>query len=459
MIDHTIAAIATPLGEGGIHIIRLSGQEALSIVGGLFQAQDGTPTESLEPQRAYFGELRDPGSGQPVDEILLLFFRGPRSYTCEDVVEIHCHGGAWVTSRILQLVLDAGARIAEPGEFTRRAFLNGRLDLTQAEAVADIIHAASNQGLSSALAQLKGKLSERLNESYNRLLAVLSQLEVAIDFPEEGLEFEIKKELEKQVDRVQQGIDQLTGTFRQGRIFREGLRVALVGKPNVGKSSLLNALLQEDRAIVTPHPGTTRDVLEERVRIRDIHMVILDTAGLRHAPQPIEEQGIARTRATLEQADLALMLFDGSQPLDDNDDLLIQEVADKSKLAVLNKSDLPQKIDATGLLNKLAVDSVVTLSAATGNGLDTLMDRIHDHAMGGRTPGQEVVITRERHRQALEKTSQALGQVSQSLSEDRSEDLVAVDLNMALDHLGSLLGKTLMDDLLDRIFSDFCIGK
>ena len=236
----------------------------------------------LEPQRVVYGNLIDPANGQAVDEVLLIRFRAPHSYTGEDVIEIHGHGGAYVSSKILQLVLDQGARLAEPGEFTRRAFLNGRLDLSQAEAVADVIHAASDKALTSALAQLKGQLSEKLNALYDALLQVLAQLEAAIDFPEEGLEFTQKQKLEQNIQNTNTEIKKLVDSYRQGKIYREGLRVALVGKPNVGKSSLLNALLQEDRAIVTPHPGTTRDTLEERVRIKDIHITIVDTAGLRH---------------------------------------------------------------------------------------------------------------------------------------------------------------------------------
>ena len=458
-VRRTITAIATPVGEGGIHIIRISGPEAVPIASALFQPQGVKQVTDLEPQKVVHGNLIDPASSQTVDEVLLIRFNAPHSYTGEDVIEIHGHGGAYVSSKILQLVLDQGARLAEAGEFTRRAFTNGRLDLSQAEAVADVIHAASDKALTSALAQLKGQLSEKLNTLYDALVQVLAQLEAAIDFPEEGLEFTQKQKLDQNIQGANAEIKKLVDSYRQGKIYREGLRVALVGKPNVGKSSLLNALLQEDRAIVTPHPGTTRDTLEERVRIKDIHITIVDTAGLRHEAGEIEEHGIERTRNALAQSDLALVIFDGAHALDTNDAMLIKEVADKKKLVLLNKSDLPTVIDRDSLLKKLGETIALDVSAVKGKGLDGLHEALYQSALGGKTSGESLVITRERHRQALAQTQEALERVSQSLQEDRSEDLIAVDLNIALEHLGGILGKTFVDDLLDQIFKDFCIGK
>jgi len=458
-MSDTIAALATPVGEGGIHIIRISGPDAPAIALTLFQSADGKTADDLEPQRVCYGNLIEPATGQPVDEVLLIRFRAPRSYTGEDVIEIHGHGGAYVSSKILQLVLDQGARAAEPGEFTRRAFLNGRLDLSQAEAVADVIHAASDKALTSALAQLQGRLSEKLNALYDVLVQVLAQLEAAIDFPEEGLEFQQKQQLDKNIQSTHAEIKKLVDSYRQGKIYREGLRVAIVGKPNVGKSSLLNALLQEDRAIVTPYPGTTRDTLEERVRIQDIHITIVDTAGLRHRPGEIEQHGIERTRHALAQADLALVIFDRSQALDDNDAMLIQEVNEQPKLVLLNKSDLPQKLNRADLKKLAGGPAPLELSATEGKGLEGLREALYQSALEGRTSSEDIVITRERHRQALAQAQSSLQRVSQSLQADLSEDLIAVDLNIALEHLGGILGKTFVDDLLDQIFVDFCIGK
>jgi tRNA modification GTPase len=458
-MSDTITAIATPIGEGGIHIIRISGPETVNIASALFQPQGGKKVADLETQRVVYGNLIDPANNQTVDEVLLIRFRAPHSYTGEDVIEIHGHGGAYVSSKILQLVLDQGARLAEAGEFTRRAFLNGRLDLSQAEAVADVIHAASDKALTSAVAQLKGQLSEKLNALYDALVQVLAQLEAAIDFPEEGLEFTQKQKLDQNIQGTNAEIKKLVDSYRQGKIYREGLRIALVGKPNVGKSSLLNALLQEDRAIVTPHPGTTRDTLEERVRIKDIHITIVDTAGLRHEAGEIEEHGIERTRHALAQSDLALVIFDGSHALDTNDAMLIKEVANKKKLVLLNKSDLTFKVDESSLLKKLGEKQALNISATEGKGLEGLREALYESALGGKTSSEAVVITRERHRQALAQAQSSLERVSQSLQEDRSEDLIAVDLNIALEHLGGILGKTFVDDLLDQIFNDFCIGK
>ena len=459
-MSDTIAALATPPGEGGIHIIRISGKDAPGIASALFQAKGEVNVADMEAHRVYYGNAVDPATGQAVDEALLIRFRAPHSYTGEDVFEIHGHGGAYVSSKILQLVIDQGARPAEAGEFTRRAFLNGRLDLSQAEAVADVIHAASDKALAAALQQLKGQLSEKLKALYDALVQVLAQLEAAIDFPEEGLAFQQKQQLDQRVQNVTAEMGKLVDSYRQGKIYREGLRVAIVGKPNVGKSSLLNALLQEDRAIVTPHPGTTRDTLEERVRIRDIHITIVDTAGLRHRPGEIEQHGIERTRHALAQADLALVIFDRSQALDDNDAMLIQEVNEQPKLVLLNKSDLPVKVDKYSILNKLGEGPApLELSATEGKGLDGLHEALYQTAMAGQTSGGAVVITRERHRSALAGARDALGRVSQSLQQDLSEDLIAVDLNDALEHLGGILGKTFVDDLLDQIFNDFCIGK
>ncbi|MBT4899374.1 MAG: tRNA uridine-5-carboxymethylaminomethyl(34) synthesis GTPase MnmE, partial [Nitrospina sp.] len=360
-MNDTITAIATPPGEGGLSIIRISGEDALRIAMILFHPAKSN--SDLTPQKVVFGEIRDPETNQCRDEVLLTFFKAPKSYTAEDVIEISAHGGTLITKKILALVLAQGARLAEPGEFTRRAFTNGRLDLTQAEAVADVIESASDKALNSAMAQLKGGLSSRLSALHETLLNAQSQLEASIDFSEDGLTFQSRSDTQKQIQQVESELKELVDSFRQGKIVREGMQVTLVGKPNVGKSSLLNALLQEDRAIVTPIAGTTRDTLEERVRIKDIHIVIIDSAGLRNNPEMIEEQGIQRTRSALERSDLAIVVFDASEPLDDNDKLLMQEIGQKPKLVVLNKSDLPSSWQSQQLETFLAGEQPITLSA------------------------------------------------------------------------------------------------
>jgi len=457
-MNDTIAAIATPAGEGGVSIIRISGEQSLSIVSRLFHSRRNLPDE-LRPHHVYFGEIRDPATARCLDEALVIYFKAPKSYTAEDVIEINTHGGIFVTSRILQLILDEGARLAEPGEFTRRAFLNGRIDLSQAEAVTDLIHASSERALRSAVSQLKGDLSRQLHAMYDRLLAVLAQLEASIDFSEEGLKFQKREDSLKEIQSLQNELQTLIETYRQGKIFREGAAVALVGKPNVGKSSLLNALLREDRAIVTPMPGTTRDTLEERVRIRDIHINIIDAAGLRENPEIIEQEGILRARAALERSDLALVIFDASQPLDDNDNLLIKYILGKNALVALNKSDLPQAWDEAELRSHFPEAAPIKISATTLLGLDELADAIYRFVMGDRSLQETVVISRERHRQGLVAARDALKKSCESFAQGLSEEFVAVDIQVALDCLGAILGKTFAEDLLDQIFGEFCIGK
>ena len=458
-MNDTITAIATPPGEGGLGIIRISGEKALDMALKLFHPATGKIMQEPAPQKVLFGEIRNPASGQCVDEVLLTFFKAPKSYTAEDVIEISAHGGTWITTKILELVLAQGARLAEPGEFTRRAFTNGRLDLTQAEAVADVIESASDKALNSALSQLKGGLSKRLNTLHESLLSAQAQLEASIDFSEDGLTFESRETTEKNIHQVEQELRKLVDTFRHGKIVREGMRVTLVGKPNVGKSSLLNALLQEDRAIVTPIAGTTRDTLEERARIKDIHITLIDSAGLRDNPEMIEEEGIERTRAALQKADLALVMFDTSEPLDDNDQLLMQEVGEKPRLIVLNKSDIPAAWQPEQIKNILAGDEPLVMSVKSGAGFDSLKDSIYQKAIAGERAGESLIITRERHRDHLQQAAHSLHNAVNSLSGGLSEELVAVDVTLAMEHLGIILGKTFEEDLLDKIFGQFCIGK
>ena len=456
-MNDTIAALATPHGEGGISVIRISGEKALTVAANLFHSASSIlPPPS---QKVLFGEIRDPDSGQVIDEVLLTYFKKPNSYTGEHVVEISGHGGTLVSTTLLQLILKQGARLAEPGEFTRRAFIHGRLDLTQAEAVADLIDAASTKALNAAVSQLKGGLSERINKLFEQLLAVQAQLEAAIDFSEEGLTFQSRETTGRQIEDVKKEMLLLVKSFRQGKIIREGMRVTLVGKPNVGKSSLLNSLVQEDRAIVTDIPGTTRDTLEERVRIKDIHIVVVDSAGLRNNPEMIEEEGIRRTRIALEQSDLALVLFDPSQPIDSNDELLMNEVGDKLRCVLFNKSDLEQNWTKDSIKNFLQSEKPISLSAKTGNGLENLKEAIYNHAIQSERTGESIAITRERHRDHLQQAADALSTASKSMNSGCSEELIAVDVTLAMEHLGSVLGKTFAEDLLDKIFGQFCIGK
>ena len=458
-INDTIVAVATPPGEGGISVIRISGENVLSLASKLFHSSFDILKNTPPSHKVLFGEIRDPDSKRVIDEVLFTWFKKPNSYTGEDVVEISCHGGTLVTSTILENILRQGVRLAKPGEFTRRAFVHGRIDLTQAEAVADLIEAASDKALNCAVLQLKGELSRRINNLFDQLLAVQAQLEAAIDFSEEGLTFQSREKTGQQIKGIKIEVQKLVDSFHQGKIIREGARVTLVGKPNTGKSSLLNALMQEDRAIVTDIPGTTRDTLEERIKVKDIHIVIVDSAGLRSEPEIVEEEGIQRTRNALEKSDLVLVVFDTSQPLDENDDLLMNELGDKPRCILFNKSDLEQKWEKEKIKKFLRDDKPISISAKTGAGMQDLIEAIYGFVVKGESMGESIFITRERHRNHLKQAATALEIAFESLRSGCSEELIAVDLNLALEHMGLVLGKSFEEDLLDKIFGQFCIGK
>jgi len=458
-INDTIVAVATPPGEGGISVIRISGENVLSLASKLFHSSFDILKNTPPSHKVLFGEILDPNSKRVIDEVLFTWFKKPNSYTGEDVVEISCHGGTLVTSTILENILRQGVRLAKPGEFTRRAFVHGRIDLTQAEAVVDLIEAASDKALNCAVLQLKGELSRRINNLFDQLLAVQAQLEAAIDFSEEGLTFQSREKTGQQIKGIKIEVQKLVNSFHQGKIIREGARVTLVGKPNTGKSSLLNALMQEDRAIVTDIPGTTRDTLEERIKVKDIHIVIVDSAGLRSEPEIVEEEGIQRTRNALEKSDLVLVVFDTSQPLDENDDLLMNELGDKPRCILFNKSDLEQKWEKEKIKKFLRDDKPISISAKTGAGMQDLIEAIYGFAVKGESMGESIFITRERHRNHLKQAATALEIAFESLRSGCSEELIAVDVNLALEHMGLVLGKSFEEDLLDKIFGQFCIGK
>lgn len=440
-------------------MIRISGENALPIASKLFCSSFDILKNSPPSHKVLFGDICDHDSKRVIDEVLFTWFKKPNSYTGEDVVEISCHGGTLVTSTILENILRQGVRLAKPGEFTRRAFVHGRIDLAQAEAVADLIEAASGRALNSAVLQLKGELSRRINNLFDQLFAVQAQLEAAIDFSEEGLTFQSREKTGQQIKGIKIQVQKLVDSFHQGKIIREGARVTLVGKPNTGKSSLLNALMQEDRAIVTDIPGTTRDTLEERIKVKDIHIVIVDSAGLRSEPEIVEEEGIQRTRNALEKSDLVLVVFDASQPLDKNDDLLMNELGDKPRCILFNKSDLEQKWEKEKIKKFLRDDKPISISAKTGAGMQDLIEAIYGFAVKGESMGESIFITRERHRNHLKQAATALEIAFESLRSGCSEELIAVDVNLALEHMGLVLGKSFEEDLLDKIFGQFCIGK
>lgn len=467
MYEHdTIAAIATPAGSGGVAVVRISGERAEALARAVFRP--GQPWEHLHSHHLYLGRVTDPLTGQTLDQALLALMRAPHSYTGEDVVEIQCHGGSFLVQQILEAVLKHGARLARPGEFTKRAFLNGRLDLSQAEAVLDLIQAKSTGGLRVAWEQVSGRLSEQCGRLRERLLGLTAHIEAFLDFPEEDIPARTQDEFGRDLSELIEAVGRLHASFAQGKIYRDGVRTVIVGKPNVGKSSLLNALTGTDRAIVTPVPGTTRDTLEETVTIGDVLLVVWDTAGLHASRDEVERVGIERTQAGIDQAELVLAVFDASRPFDTEDKTVCEYINGKRIVPILNKIDLPVETTAAELEARLGgTGPPVAISAQNGTGLDRLADTITTLVFGSRPTGQNglaeggrgVVVTRLRHRDALIKAEQYLTAALESLSTGLPLDLVAVDLRAALDQIGEITGQVSSEDILDRIFTEFCIGK
>jgi len=451
----TIAAIATPPGIGGIGIIRISGPLAKNILTQLFQSKRAT--KEFKSHKLYYGHIIDPETREVVDEVLAVLMRAPHSYTGEDVVEIHAHGGPLILKKLLDLTLKAGARLAEPGEFTKRAFLNGRLDLTQAEAVIDVISARTERELKIATHQLQGYLSERIKKIRNCLREFKAHLEVAIDFPEEDIEIvppklwlsRIKKEVIEPIER-------LVKIYSENRALREGAVLAIVGKPNVGKSSLLNCLLKEERAIVTPIPGTTRDVIEEVLNINGVAIRIADTAGLRKTQDVVETIGVERAKEKISVADIILWVVDRSVPLEEEDREIFEEIKEKKTILVLNKCDLPSVLD-TEILKKEFNLPIVSISALYHQGIEKL-ERIIFQQLLGNTSVPEFV-PKLRHKQTLEKALMAARKAKEAVEKGLPPVFVSIDIQEALDALGEIIGETTPDDVLDVIFSQFCIGK
>ncbi|HHV61171.1 MAG TPA: tRNA uridine-5-carboxymethylaminomethyl(34) synthesis GTPase MnmE [Firmicutes bacterium] len=460
MMEETIAAISTPIGEGGIGIIRISGNRAGEIARRLFRRFDGMPVDRLQPRKVLYGIIVDPQTGERLDEVLLWFMPGPKSYTRQDIVEISCHGGIVSLRAVLEAVLKCGARLAEPGEFTRLAFMNGRIDLAQAEAVIDIIRARTEASRRVAMAQLSGGLSREVDMIRRDAVGILAAIEASIDFPDDVGEQEPER-MDDTIRGLTDRINKLLSTADSGRIYREGISVVIVGRPNVGKSSLLNALARKARAIVTDIPGTTRDIIEEFVDIRQIPVRLVDTAGLRESRDLVERLGVERARNELETADLALVVLDISEGVKDEDRQVIDEMRPgKPWILVLNKSDLEHKIsEEEARVLAPGVPSVM-VSANEGIGLDNLEDAIADTVLRGKvSPRESCVVTNVRHKGALERSLQALVDARASLRAGVPLDLVAIDIREAIEALGEITGETAGEDVIDRIFADFCIGK
>ena len=455
--EDTIAAVATPVGEGGVAIVRVSGPDAERIAAAVF-ARSQEKNGKLKSHTLYHGTIRDPLTHGVFDEVLLTIMRKPRSYTGEDVVEIHCHGGVFLVRQVLGLVLTQGARHAEPGEFTKRAFLNGRVDLTQAEAVLDLIRARTDKGIELAQRQAEGGLSTWVRELREELLDILVQIEAAIDFPEEEVELLQRSALADKINDLRKKIVDVGHTYEWGRLFREGARVCISGRPNVGKSSLLNALLGEERVIVTPVPGTTRDVIEESINLRGLPVVLWDTAGIRDTNDQVEKIGVDLSRQHLEKADAILAVLDGSAPLTGEDRAFLKLSHGKKAIIVINKSDLAPSIDVDEIVKLVPEGEVLNVSAKTKDGLDGLLLSLRKLILGSNIEAP-IVLTNVRHKSALLRSEDALGRSVATLSGNHPPEFVAVDLNEAREALEEVIGVINNDDILERIFSNFCIGK
>jgi len=457
--EDTIAAISTPFGESGIGIVRVSGSYAESIARKLFKPKRGQ-THFIS-HHFHYGEIIDIKSGKAVDEVLIVLMKSPKTYTREDIVEIHCHGGYLVLQKILELVLREGARIAQPGEFTRRAFLNGRIDLTQAEAVIDLIKARTEASLEIANQQLKGWLHKSMDQLKARLVEHLALIEVHIDFPEEELEPIALGDLKSNLRSMVQQLEEWISSYEDGKIFREGISCAIAGKTNVGKSSLLNVLLREDRAIVTPIPGTTRDVIEEVLNIYGIPVRLMDTAGLRKSADSIEREGVRRAKERVAAADFVLLMVDGSRELDADDVEIFGETEGKKRVVAVNKSDLPLRISLEELGKLFEDEPVISISALKNEGIDDLKKTIYNSLLHRdvRTTPEHLVVANIRHKTALSHVRDDLSNALKGLDEGTSLEFIAFEFRAALQALGELVGETITEEVLDRIFEQFCIGK
>lgn len=456
MLDHTIAAIATPLGEGGLSVIRISGTQAFEIADKVFvpSGRSASAPSTANSHTLHHGQITR--NGTIIDEVLLSVMRAPRTFTRENVVEISCHGGIVATKAVLDTVLAAGARLALPGEFTRRAFLNGRIDLAQAEAITDLIYARTELALTAANEQLAGKLSQRINEVRDRLMRTLAHVEAHIDFPDEDISPDTHKQLLAAIDSGIEFIDELLRTAGEGQLLRRGIRAAIIGRPNAGKSSLLNQLLGHDRAIVSPQAGTTRDTIEETANIRGIPVVFVDTAGLREAQDEIETEGIRRSHQTISRAELILHVLDSSEPFQDKDAAYLLEFAPRRRILVLNKEDLPRRLE----IPRPMKDPAVSVSCQTGAGIEDLKDAIKNAVWQGQIHSEMLqVMVNSRHEDALRRGRMALVAAAEALRSGQTLEVVAMELRIAVNAVGEIVGKTTTEDLLDSIFSQFCIGK
>jgi|SRR5699024_2712599 len=454
----TIAAISTPVGEGAISIVRLSGKDAIQIAGELFKGKDLSTASS---HTMHYGKMIDPETEEIADEVIVSVMRAPKTFTCEDVVEINCHGGLMAVNRILEMVLDRGARLAEPGEFTKRAFLNGRIDLSQAEAVMDVIQSKSNQAMKVALNQLDGKLSRLIRKLRQELIETIAHVEVNIDYPEYDDVEEMSEEMmRKKTEYVHVRIERLLEVAKQGKILREGIKTAIIGRPNVGKSSLLNSLVQEERAIVTDIPGTTRDIIEEYVNVRGIPLKLIDTAGIRETKDIVEKIGVERSRKILEEADLVLFMLNYNDMLTDEDQEIFKLLENMNYIIIVNKTDLPQKIDMDKVKQLASDHSVIHTSLMEDEGIEELETALSNLFFAENVSAtDDAYVSNVRHIHLLKRAKEALEDAMGALEMDMPLDIVQIDVTRTWEFLGEIIGDTASESLIDQLFSQFCLGK
>ncbi|AQP53882.1 tRNA uridine-5-carboxymethylaminomethyl(34) synthesis GTPase MnmE [Vagococcus penaei] len=456
----TIAAISTPPGEGAISIVRLSGSEAIQIAAQVSNYQKKSLVD-VPSHTIHYGHVKDPKTNQVLDEVMFSVMREPKTFTKEDIVEINCHGGMVVANQILQLLLRQGARLAEPGEFTKRAFLNGRMDLSQAEAVMDLIQAKTDESMALAVKQLDGRLSQLIRDLRQTILDGLAQVEVNIDYPEyDDVEELTSQVLHDRAEEVSERITHLLQTATQGKILREGLSTAIIGRPNVGKSSLLNYLLREDKAIVTEIAGTTRDVIEEYVNVRGVPLKLVDTAGIRETEDIVEKIGVERSRQALQDADLILLVLNQSESLTEMDQELLRLTEGMHRIILLNKMDLPSQLNREDLAQFVADDEILSISVMSSQGIDQLEQTIKDTFFAASSDGRDATyISNTRHVALLEQAQEALQEVLSALDMGMPVDLVQIDMTRAWDLLGEIIGESVQDELITQLFSQFCLGK
>lgn len=458
MLSDTIAAVSTALGEGGIAIIRVSGPQAISQVAPLFQSR--IPLTEAESHTVHYGHIVSPLDGERMEEVLVTVMKGPRSFTTEDVVEISAHGGVISVRRVMDLLLQQDIRLAEPGEFTKRAFLGGRIDLSQAEAVIDLIRSKSDRAFSVALKQVSGSLSARIHELRHTLIEMLAHIEVNIDYPEHDVESLTADFIKDKSQEVMEGINKLLRTANEGKILREGITTAIVGRPNVGKSSLLNALARDNKAIVTDIPGTTRDVIEEYVTINNIPLKLLDTAGIRETMDVVEKIGVERSKAAFSDADLILLVLNANDELHEDELVLMEQIHGRQALVIMNKMDLPSRLDTGKLRSFFDESSIVPMSVLEEEGLDKLEEAISALFFGGKLEsGDLTYVSNVRHIALLKKAHKSLQDAYEAAEMLIPIDMIQIDVRLAWEQLGEIVGDTAADSLLDQIFSQFCLGK